>query len=82
MTSVIAIKITLTPAATASSAVRERLRHFANQHRFVINNADNSWHAVIYDGEGEDVKARLRQQGFTDTDFSLNVEYQRRWGFL
>ena len=82
MTSIIAIKITLTPAATASSAVRERLRLFAKQHRFVIDDAERSWHAVIYDGEGENVKSRLRQQGFTDTDFSLNVEYQRRWGFL
>ena len=55
---------------------------FRSQAGWTMQAHKNGWLAVAYQGEGEEVKRRLRTQGFADRDFQIRVEYQRGWGFL
>lgn len=95
MDNLINIKITVRSAYLPQHKCNRKLLAFlyslgyaieqtVTRHNKLNNRAESegTWLAVTHQGEGEDIKNLLRQQGFADRDFKINVEYQRGWGFL
>lgn len=71
-------RVSVRCGAGADASRRRALEQWLRAKRFTLT-ADGGYQDEV---EGETVKAELRAAGFTDRDFSLCVEFQRRWGFL
>lgn len=80
------IQIRVMSAYEDNDPRNQRLKSLMQQQGYIFDfqpfSPPCSWQARGYHGDGILIKQYLRSQGFSDTDFKINVEYQRGWGFL
>ncbi|MDH2927571.1 hypothetical protein FW755_09870 [Lonepinella koalarum] len=60
----------------------QALLQFLQCRHYAICHQADQWVACSHHIEAEQAKKELRQQGFSDNEFQIQLEYQREWGFL
>ena len=78
-------KLSVWPHADISSERRDLMKACLTKLGFVETSSPTDFGRTVYVShtyDNESIKNALRAAGFTDPEFQIRVEYQRKWGFL